>query len=49
VVQGAPHTGAYFTDRHLYIERVAGFFARNLDLKASSQLHLLDDDDEEVS
>jgi fermentation-respiration switch protein FrsA (DUF1100 family) len=49
VVQGAPHTGAYFTDRHLYIERVAGFFARNLDLKASSQLRLLDDEDEEVS
>jgi dipeptidyl aminopeptidase/acylaminoacyl peptidase len=49
VVQGGQHTAAYFTDRQLYVERVAGFFARNLDLKASSQLRLLDDDDEEVS
>jgi len=49
VVQGAPHTGAYFTDRQLYVERVAGFFARNLDLKANGQLRLLEDDDEEVS
>ena len=49
MVQGAPHTGAYFADRQLYVERVAGFFARNLDLKASGQLRLLDDDDEEVS
>jgi len=46
VVQGAPHTGAYFADRQLYVERVAGFFARNLDLKASSQLRLLEDDEE---
>lgn len=48
VVQGAPHSGAYFADRQLYTERVAGFFARNLDLKASGQLRLLGEDDEEV-
>ena len=30
IVQGAPHTGAYFADRPLYVERVAGFFARHL-------------------
>ena len=49
VVQGAPHTGAYFADRQLYVERVAGFFARNLDLKASGRLRLLEDDDAEGS
>jgi dipeptidyl aminopeptidase/acylaminoacyl peptidase len=49
VVQGAPHTGAYFADRQLYLERVAGFFARNLGLKASGQLRLVEEDDEEVS
>jgi dipeptidyl aminopeptidase/acylaminoacyl peptidase len=49
VVQGAPHSGAYFADRQLYVERVAGFFARNLDLKASGLLRLIEDDDEEVS
>jgi uncharacterized protein len=49
VVQGAPHTGAYFADRELYLERVAGFFARNLGLKAAGQLRLVEDDDEEVS
>ncbi|MBJ7599957.1 MAG: alpha/beta hydrolase [Candidatus Nephthysia bennettiae] len=49
VVQGAPHTGAYFADRQLYLERVAGFFARNLGLKAAGQLRLVEDDDEEVS
>jgi uncharacterized protein len=49
VVQGSPHTGAYFADRQLYLERVAGFFARNLGLKAAGQLRLVDDDDEEVS
>src|SRR3977135_4278412 len=32
IVQGAPHTGAYFADRPLYVERVAGFFARHLGL-----------------
>ncbi|HEX2682209.1 MAG TPA: alpha/beta fold hydrolase, partial [Candidatus Dormibacteraeota bacterium] len=26
IIQGAPHTGAYFADRPLYVERVAGFF-----------------------
>jgi alpha-beta hydrolase superfamily lysophospholipase len=36
VVQGAPHTGAYFADRPLYVERVAGFFARKLGLKAGN-------------
>jgi uncharacterized protein len=49
VVQGSPHTGAYFSDRQLYLERVAGFFARSLGLKAAGQLRLVDDDDEEVS
>jgi uncharacterized protein len=49
VVQGAPHTGAYFDDRPLYVERVAGFFARNLGLKTAGQLRLVEDDDEEVS
>lgn len=49
VVQGAPHTGAYFADRQLYAERVAGFFARHLGLKATGQLRLVEDEDEEVS
>jgi fermentation-respiration switch protein FrsA (DUF1100 family) len=49
VVQGAPHTGAYFADRQLYVERVAGFFARNLGLKTAGQLRLVGDEDEEVS
>lgn len=44
IVQGAPHTGAYFQDRELYVERVAGFFARQLGLKASNQLRLLEED-----
>ena len=47
IVQGAPHTGAYFADRELYVERVAGFFARHLGLNRSGQLRLVDD--EEVS
>jgi fermentation-respiration switch protein FrsA (DUF1100 family) len=46
VVQGAPHTGAYYDDRALYVERVAGFFARNLGLKTASQLRLVEDDEE---
>jgi fermentation-respiration switch protein FrsA (DUF1100 family) len=45
VVQGAPHTGAYFADRPLYVERVAGFFARKLGLK-SGHLRLLMEDEE---
>jgi fermentation-respiration switch protein FrsA (DUF1100 family) len=49
VVPGAPHAGAYFADRPLYVERVAGFFARNMGLKAAGQLRLLGDEDEEVS
>lgn len=49
IVQGAPHTGAYYADRALYVERVAGFFARNLGLKPVSQLRLVEDEDEEVS
>ncbi len=49
VVQGAPHAGAYFDDRPLYVERVAGFFARNLGLKTAGQLRLVEDEDEEVS
>src|SRR5215472_8939523 len=49
IVQGTPHTGGYFEDRPLYIERVAGFFARNLGLKTAGQLRLVGDEDEEVS
>jgi len=46
IVQGAPHTGAYFADRPLYVERVAGFFARHLGLDVSGHLRLVE---EEVS
>jgi dipeptidyl aminopeptidase/acylaminoacyl peptidase len=49
VVQGAPHTGAYFADRPLYVERVAGFFARHLGLQRAPGALRLVDDDEEVS
>jgi uncharacterized protein len=45
IVQGAPHTGAYFADRPLYVERVAGFFARHLGLDVSSHLRLVDEED----
>ncbi len=44
IVQGAPHGGAYFADRELYVERVAGFFARQLGLKGSNQLRLVEED-----
>src|SRR3979409_2614549 len=47
IVQGAPHTGAYFSDRPLYVERVAGFFARHLGLDVSGHLRLVEE--EEVS
>jgi len=47
IVQGAPHAGAYFADRPLYVERVAGFFARHLGLNVSSLLRLVEE--EEVS
>ena len=47
IVQGAPHTGAYEADRPLYVERVAGFFARHLGLDVSSHLRLVEE--EEVS
>ena len=47
IVQGAPHAGAYFADRPLYIERVAGFFARHLGLNVSGHLRLVEE--EEVS
>jgi uncharacterized protein len=47
IVQGAPHTGAYFADRPLYVERVAGFFARHLGLDVSGHLRLVEQ--EEVS
>jgi fermentation-respiration switch protein FrsA (DUF1100 family) len=47
IVQGAPHTGAYFADRSLYVERVAGFFARHLGLDVSGHLRLVEE--EEVS
>jgi hypothetical protein len=46
-VQGAPHSGAYEADRPLYVERVAGFFARHLGLDVSSHLRLVEE--EEVS
>lgn len=49
IIQGAPHTGGYFADRPLYVERVAGFLARNLGLKPAGQLRLVEEDDEEVS
>lgn len=47
IVQGAPHAGAYFADRPLYVERVAGFFARHLGLDVSGHLRLVEE--EEVS
>ncbi len=47
IVQGAPHAGAYFADRPLYVERVAGFFARHLGLNVSAPLRLVEE--EEVS
>jgi fermentation-respiration switch protein FrsA (DUF1100 family) len=47
IVQGAPHSGAYEADRPLYVERVAGFFARHLGLDVSSHLRLVEE--EEVS
>jgi len=46
IVQGAPHTGAYFADRPLYVERVAGFFARHLGLDVSGHLRLVEEDEE---
>ena len=46
IVQGAQHVGAYFADRPLYIERVAGFFARHLGLQRSGQLRLVDQGEE---
>jgi dipeptidyl aminopeptidase/acylaminoacyl peptidase len=47
IVQGAPHTGSYYADRSLYVERVAGFFARHLGLDVSGHLRLVEE--EEVS
>src|ERR1051326_8198085 len=41
IVQGAPHSGAYYADRPLYVERVAGFFARHLGLDVSGHLRLV--------
>lgn len=49
IVQGAPHAAAYHVDRPLYVERVAGFFARHLGLKAATQLRLVEEEGEEVS
>ncbi len=47
VAQGSPHTGAYFADRQFYVERVAGFFARHLDLAGTTgQLRLVEEDEE---
>ena len=45
IVQGAPHTGAYFADRALYVERVAGFFARHLGLNVSGHLRLVEEEE----
>jgi fermentation-respiration switch protein FrsA (DUF1100 family) len=46
IVQGAPHAGAYFADRSLYVERVAGFFARHLQLsRTPGQLRLVEDEE----
>jgi uncharacterized protein len=45
IVQGAPHAGAYFADRPLYVERVAGFFARHLGLDVSGHLRLVEEED----
>jgi fermentation-respiration switch protein FrsA (DUF1100 family) len=45
IVQGAPHAGAYFADRPLYVERVAGFFARHLGLNVSGLLRLVEEED----
>src|SRR5258708_17167499 len=42
IVQGSPHTGAYFADRPLYVERVAGFFARHLGLDVGGHLPLVE-------
>ena len=47
VVQGSPHAGAYFADRSLYVERVAGFFARHLGMAPSTHnLRLVEEDEE---
>ncbi len=47
VVQGSPHAGAYFADRALYVERVAGFFARHLGMApANHNLRLVEEDAE---
>ena len=46
IVQGAPHTGAYFADRELYVERVAAFFGRHLGLNRANQLRLIEDEDQ---
>ncbi|MGH7881345.1 MAG: alpha/beta hydrolase [Candidatus Dormibacteraceae bacterium] len=45
LVPGAAHCAAYWVDRPLYVERVAGFFARQLGLK-SSRLRLVTEEDE---
>jgi len=45
IVQGAQHVGAYFADRHLYMERVSGFFARHLGLQRAGQLRLVDEEE----
>lgn len=46
VVPGAGHAAAYFDDRQLYVERVAGFFARHLGLSQRSGLRLVEADEE---
>lgn len=43
--QGVQHCGVYFADRGLYVERVAGFFARHLGL-SRAQLRLVEDEED---
>ncbi|HEX6487942.1 MAG TPA: alpha/beta hydrolase [Candidatus Dormibacteraeota bacterium] len=45
IVQGAQHVGAYFADRNLYMERIAGFFARHLGLQRAGVLRLVDEEE----
>ena len=43
LVPAAGHTEAYYNDRALYVERVAGFFARHLGLHRSSPVRLVEE------
>lgn len=46
LVPGGEHCAGYFADRELYCERVAGFFARHLQLARRTSVRLLSDDGE---